>query len=507
MKRIVLMLCAVLLITSALSVGALAISFKDINGNEYYAESAKALAELGIINGYEDGKYHAEKNITRAEMATIVCRVLGKTLLDTSSTKFTDTPKSHWASGYVTYAANEGIIGGDGDGKFRPEDNVKYEEALKMTVCTVDFDRCLMPNALDWSAPYIAIAKANGITVGLTGSKGKAATRGDVAVMIYNAIKARDSKVLSVPDIIQDTLTVKSAEFKTYTGSLTKSGQVNTHTFVPSVSGAYRFELSGIVKDSYVEFSVVDGAGKNLWHYRGFANEGASLEYLEKGKTYTVKVGQYIGNVSYTLKVGCQKPAVDARNYNVIKDSLEYSGQINYYGFVPKINGNYAVSIEGLKNGAKVELIVLNDKGEKIWNSGVTGNTALPLEYLTEGKTYTVQVRQYTDLSSYTLKIGLYKTPFYAEDLIRVNDSIEYNCQTNTYGFVASKSSHTFTLSGVSENAKVSLVVYNSKGEALWNESNVQNTKAVVNNLKAGETYVVQVCYYHGASDYSLNIN
>ncbi len=168
-------------------------AFKDITGSEYYAESAEKLSELGILAGYEDGTYGAEKTITRAEMAAIVCRILGKEAdaeKAKGKTEFDDVAAAHWASGYINIATEEGIINGDGDGKFRPEDDVKYEEAIKMIVCTLGYKVEPASDAANWSKPYIEIADMNGITKNLKGTKGTPANRGDIAVMSYSGILA-----------------------------------------------------------------------------------------------------------------------------------------------------------------------------------------------------------------------------------------------------------------------------------------------------------------------------
>ena len=52
--------------------------FSDMKETNYYAQAATALEQLGIISGYPDGTYGADKSITRAEMAAIVCRMIDK---------------------------------------------------------------------------------------------------------------------------------------------------------------------------------------------------------------------------------------------------------------------------------------------------------------------------------------------------------------------------------------------------------------------------------------------
>ncbi len=181
------------------------ISFTDIDGSEYYAESAAFLAESKILTGYEDGSFGADKLITRAETAAVVCRMLGKDAeakATNTESGFSDVAVSHWSNGYISVAAAEKIISGDGNGTFRPEDNVKYEEAIKMIVCTLGFGDDITPNPTDWSKPYLDIAKEKGISDNLKGTKGQAATRGDIAVMVFNGLKNTSSPEPSVKENI-----------------------------------------------------------------------------------------------------------------------------------------------------------------------------------------------------------------------------------------------------------------------------------------------------------------
>lgn len=168
-------------------------AFSDMKATDYYAKAATALEQLGIISGYPDGTYGAEHSITRAEMAAIVCRIIDKEAEAEKAkgeTIFDDVASDHWASGYINIAVKEGIINGDGNGKFRPADEVTYEEAIKMIVCALGYADGIKVDSSDWSKTYLNIANEKGITSDLKGKKGEAATRGDIAVMSYNGLSA-----------------------------------------------------------------------------------------------------------------------------------------------------------------------------------------------------------------------------------------------------------------------------------------------------------------------------
>ncbi|MDP2212126.1 MAG: S-layer homology domain-containing protein [Candidatus Aquicultor sp.] len=104
-------------------------SFSDTSGH-WAAGYIEAIKAAGYINGYPDGTFRPNNNITRAEIAKIVVLAAGFTI-DTSGAGFSDIA-GHWASDYILTAANKGVVGGYTDGTFRPSNNATRAEASKM---------------------------------------------------------------------------------------------------------------------------------------------------------------------------------------------------------------------------------------------------------------------------------------------------------------------------------------------------------------------------------------
>lgn len=194
MKKLVSLLVAV---SMMFSVCAGAQVFTDVPEGHYSYTAAMYLKEKGILSGYEDGSFGPHKNVTRAEMAAIVCRMAQIDTAEIISTDFADVPAGSWAVPYIAGAAKAGIINGDGNGIFRPDHNVTYEEAIKMSICAAGLNKLIMPNPNDWSAPYLTIAEEAGITKGLTGKKGEASTRADIALMVYNTLMLNPDDTLT----------------------------------------------------------------------------------------------------------------------------------------------------------------------------------------------------------------------------------------------------------------------------------------------------------------------
>ena len=130
MKNLSKVLAVVLAFAMALSMVSFA-AYTDVAEDANYSEAVAVLSALDILEGYEDGSFKPDATITRAEFATVVIRMLG--LADSASGGaeiFTDVAADHWANGYIALAAQQGIVNGYGDGRFGPEDPVKYQEAI-----------------------------------------------------------------------------------------------------------------------------------------------------------------------------------------------------------------------------------------------------------------------------------------------------------------------------------------------------------------------------------------
>lgn len=194
MKKIISLVLTVLMIASVLPVAVSANSyFTDVNDNDYFADAAMVLSQVDIISGYADGSFKPQSNITRAEMATIVCRFMGaestaRKHMGMMTALTQDVPRDHWASGFVTLAVDRGIISGDGNGFFRPNDFVTFNEAVKMIVCAAGLDGYVNFDPANWAKGYVEVADRFEITDNMHGARNGYASRGDVAVMIYNAL-------------------------------------------------------------------------------------------------------------------------------------------------------------------------------------------------------------------------------------------------------------------------------------------------------------------------------
>ena len=103
--------------------------FSDVSSSDWYGTTVATLAEMNILKGYEDGTFRPNAPITRAEFAAIATRFFEETGATYEPGTFTDVTGSEWFAGAIMDAVNLGLIGGYEDGTVRPNNNITRAEA------------------------------------------------------------------------------------------------------------------------------------------------------------------------------------------------------------------------------------------------------------------------------------------------------------------------------------------------------------------------------------------
>lgn len=103
-------------------------NFTDVKAGMWCNRAIATLTNMGIIKGYTDGTFRPNADITRAELATIIARFAK---LDVNTKTFSDI-NGHWAQKNIELAAGNGWINGYEDGTFRPNNNITRAETFAM---------------------------------------------------------------------------------------------------------------------------------------------------------------------------------------------------------------------------------------------------------------------------------------------------------------------------------------------------------------------------------------
>ena len=161
-----------------------------------YQEAAEVLTNLKVIQGYENGSYFLpQRNITRAQVATMIYRAATGDVNDTQVgqyvdyDQFNDVSATDWHAGYVNYCANAELIKGFTPDTFGPNKNVTGYQVLAMILRAVGYDQNDEFTGSGWEIRTASIAESLGILDNVQDATlGQPATRELVAELIFQAM-------------------------------------------------------------------------------------------------------------------------------------------------------------------------------------------------------------------------------------------------------------------------------------------------------------------------------
>lgn len=173
--------------------------FSDISGHwsEVYV---KKCVEAGIINGYTDNTFRPDAKITRAETASLITKLFALKSADTDS--FADVKSSDWFRACVSAAYGAGIVNGYYDGSFRPENNITRQDMAVMLVRGLENDNISIEGSMtfddegliaDYAKKSVGKLAANGIITGYNNMfrPGDELTRAEAAALICRIMNIR----------------------------------------------------------------------------------------------------------------------------------------------------------------------------------------------------------------------------------------------------------------------------------------------------------------------------
>ena len=150
-----------IMLMSMLTVSSSVYAFSDVD-NHWAKDSIEKLSQINIVKGYEDNTFRPDRNMTRAEVATIINRLIGA---QKESLKYIpDLDRQSWYSSEIRKSVQTGVIMGDENGYVRPTSYVTREEVVTMLsrAFYVSGNTMLTENYIDeeeiskWSKDYFA---------------------------------------------------------------------------------------------------------------------------------------------------------------------------------------------------------------------------------------------------------------------------------------------------------------------------------------------------------------
>lgn len=284
-KKILALLLAVctaasLLVLPAGAAKADTTRFSDV-ADQNTATAVEVLRLMGVLDGYADGTFHPDAQLTRAQFCKMaVYAINGSSELGMyrTVTVFPDVKPSHWAAGYINMAAKgKKIISGYPDGKFYPERKITVGQAATILLRILGYQDENVGGL--WPDSYMAMGETVGLTEGVRAGGNDVLTRAQAARMFVNllsAVKQEGGKLYTLSeetDLISldggsGTMKTSAESYSmvhpTDSSSLTGSrGRVvlagdKALTFLPVSTG------SGVGSSSAAVIIYADGSGAGL---------------------------------------------------------------------------------------------------------------------------------------------------------------------------------------------------------------------------------------------------
>lgn len=236
-------------------------SFQDVS-DPVTAVNADILRLMGVVSGTGGNAFHPNDKLTRAQFCTMAVNFMGlgdQVVLHSTRTIFTDVPSSHWARGYInlaastvvdggsgsssgsgdgeTPAASTPLIAGVGDGRFLPEQELSYAQAVTILIRALGYSSDKVGAV--WPDGYLNLAQSIGLTDGVNAKAGDSLTRAQAAQLFVNALSCK---------------TGDGKDYYTTLGSETKADTVllavNTETDDGSAMGAVRTSSGTYLPDA-----------------------------------------------------------------------------------------------------------------------------------------------------------------------------------------------------------------------------------------------------------------
>lgn len=178
-------------------------SFKDVASGAWYSNAVAFAVSHGLFDGVSEDLFAPDKSMTRGMFVTVLNRLAAAESYSGKS-EFTDVPADMWYAVGTAWAASKDIVNGYGDGTFGPDNEVTREQ---MAVIMYNFTKAMgydvtgnasldkfsdsalvsswATEAMQWA---VGAGVMNGNTDGTLNPKGTA-TRAQVATIMMNYVK------------------------------------------------------------------------------------------------------------------------------------------------------------------------------------------------------------------------------------------------------------------------------------------------------------------------------
>ncbi len=398
---------------------------------------------------------------------------------------------AQWAIPVVEYATNLGIVEGVGNGRFSPGNPVTYEQAVTMIVRALGFTTDCNEMNGTWPAIYVQKATALGLFENVEGNQyGTGADRGDVAIMLYNA--------LNTPMVYADkdgqTLTKfgKDGDVVTMMTTLNKNGSVKYGVLTPEMADTALTNIR----------SLIGAAGKIIMNQDGKVLSIGDIQTQFLTGDYNASTKKFeVGDVEYTISADAyseykdgktieatgEKVATFKNNTEVADSDLATLGK-GTYTIAVKVSGKTIKNIYSIASWS---------------NTAASKATASQLKKITSDKSllgydFALNDENEIDTTAFAL-YGVDSLDDIAEDnIVAVYATVKQDGSKDPNGTIAKVEVGTEVVTGkvtkITTNADEKKTVYTIDGTE-YKESKLEGAETLTKNLQVGDEVTLYLDY------------
>jgi serine protease len=107
-------------------------NYPDLSSKHWAYDAIQRISEARVMRGFSDGTFGTHTSITRAEVAVIFDRILFPGGSRVPESTYSDVREGYWAYASIMRLTNTGLLVGDSQGAFRPNDSITRAEFVAL---------------------------------------------------------------------------------------------------------------------------------------------------------------------------------------------------------------------------------------------------------------------------------------------------------------------------------------------------------------------------------------
>ena len=310
LKRALSLAMASVMLLGLMVVGTGA-SYSDVSAEDN-VEAIEVLQAVGIMVGDDNGDFNPDQNVTRNEMAVVMANLMDYRVASYSGTSpFTDVPD--WAEPYVAACYTNGITAGTSATTFGGDQTVTTAQAALMLMKALGYFQYQSDFGDDWQLSTVSQGNKIDLFVDVDSGVREATTRNDVAQLVLNTLK---SGMVEADD---DTIKVETGDVSVEAGRINYSYVTSGQSYARAISDVEAVSTTTISTSGY----IVE-LGEKLYQGSLKLDDSATNGFGAPANQWTynsAEVGTYATSADYTFEGAVESQAMyDAVSRTVVNN-------------------------------------------------------------------------------------------------------------------------------------------------------------------------------------------